>query len=251
MEPDLFRLQIPDAGRYLAKNGNLIKMQPWGASDPTAFRMYGLTVAFSACLLQRNLILLHAAGIILSDSVLLFAGTSGAGKSTLLARLIQRGHQVFSDDVCVLDGRRNGDGRWLAAASYPLLKLNKEGLDRYYPAVPLNRLWPDAEKFGVSFREHFNPDALPVKNIVLLGKSPLIAEITVEKLTGLRAFKALSACTYRPGLMNTLDQQQSHARVISGLIDHAGVIMVRRPDRTDDGLGLVSVIEEIMSRVRE
>ena len=246
VEPDMFRLQIPDAGRYLVKNGNLIQMEPRGASDPTAFRMYGLTVAFSACLLQRNLMLLHASGIIRAEAVFLFAGASGAGKSTLLARLMQRGHQIFSDDVCILDGRRDEQGRSLAAASYPLLKLDQKGLDRFFPASPRKKLWPDAEKFGVSFREGFNPDALPVKGVVLLEKAPMIAQIEVQELTGLHAFKALSACTYRPGLMSTLDQQKSHARVISGLIDHAGVFMVRRPARSDDGLELVSVIEEVM-----
>lgn len=250
VEPDMFRLQIPDAGRYLVKNGNLIQMEPRGASDPTAFRMYGLTVAFSACLLQRNLMLLHASGIIRAEAVFLFAGASGAGKSTLLARLMQRGHQIFSDDVCVLDGRKNEQGRSLAAASYPLLKLDQKGLDRFFPASPRKKLWPDAEKFGVSFREGFNPDALPVKGVVLLEKAPMIAQIEVQELTGLHAFKALSACTYRPGLMSTLDQQKSHARVISGLIDQAGVFVVRRPARSDDGLELVSVIEEVMGRIK-
>jgi hypothetical protein len=250
VEPDMFKLQIPDAGRYLVKNGNLIQMEPRGASDPTAFRMYGLTVAFSACLLQRNLMLLHASGIIRAEAVFLFAGASGAGKSTLLARLVQRGHQIFSDDVCILDGRKNEQGRSLAAASYPLLKLDQKGLDRYFPASPRKKLWPDAEKFGVSFREGFNPDALPVKGVVLIEIAPMIEEIEVQQLTGLHAFKALSACTYRPGLMSTLDQQKSHARVISGLIDQAGVFVVRRPARSDDGLELVSVIEEVMSRIK-
>jgi hypothetical protein len=50
--------------------------------------------------------------------------------------------------------------------------------------------------------------------------------------------------------MSTLDQQKSHARVISGLIDQAGVFVVRRPARSDDGLELVSVIEEVMSRIK-
>ncbi len=250
VDPDVFRLQIPDAGRYLVKNGSLVQMEPLSASDPTAFRMYGLTVAFSACLLQRNLMLLHASGIILSDAVFLFAGASGAGKSTLLARLMQHGHQIFSDDVCVLDGRKNEQERSLAAASYPLLKLDQEGLDRFFPASPRKKLWPDAEKFGVSFHEGFNPEALPVKGIVLLDKSPMIARAEVQELTGLQAFKALSSCTYRPGLMTTVDQQKSHARVISRLIDQAGVFMVRRPDRTDDGLELLSVIEAVMYRTK-
>ena len=248
-DPGLFKLQIPNAGRYLVENGRRLQMEPWGFSNPTAFRMYGLTIAFSACLLQRNLALMHASGIVRSGSVFLFAGASGAGKSTMIARLMQHGHRIFSDDVCVFDGQMDAQGRYLAAPSYPLIKLDAESVDRFFPTMPRNKLWPDAEKFGIGFHDHFHTQPLPVKGIILLSKSPGIRQIQVEKLEGVKAFEALAACTYRPGLIKTLSQQESHARVISGLINQTKVFRILRPTQPDDGSSLMSAIVEWMDQI--
>lgn len=248
VEPGLFRLQIPGEGRYLVTNGTRIQIEPRASSASTAFRMYVLTVAFSACLLQRNQTLLHASGIIISDSVFLFAGASGAGKSTLLARLMQRGHQVFSDDVCVFNGHRDKFGRWLAAATYPILKIHEEGLVNFFPESPRNKIWPDAEKFGISFHHHFFPEPLPVAGIALITKGDQIRQIEMETLVGLRAFEALAGCTYRPAFMQTIVQQQAHAKVISGLANGIPVYQFQRPVEAEDAGELASRVEGLMRK---
>lgn len=246
VEPGLFRLQIPGEGRYLVTDGNQLQIEPRKSGDLTAFRMYALTVAFSACLLQRNQTLLHASGIIISDSVFLFAGASGAGKSTLIARLMQRGHQVFSDDVCVFNGQRDQFGRWLAAATYPILKINEDGLRRFFPESPRNKIWPDTEKFGISFHHHFFPEPLPVAGIALITKDAQIRQIKMENLVGLRAFEALAGCTYRPGFMKTIEQKQAHAKVISGLANDIPVFQFQRPVEAEDAGELASWVEGLM-----
>ena len=246
MEPDIFRLHIPNTGRYRVQNGTLLQMEPRGASDPTAFRMYALTVAFSACLVQRNLMLLHASGIIRSDAVFLFAGASGAGKSTLLARLMQRGHRIFSDDVCVLDGRRNVQGSWLASASYPILKMHPEGIDRHFPTAVRWPLWPDDPKMGVGFHAAFHADTMPVSGVALIVRDASVRRVEVQQIEGVQAFGALAGCTYRPGLIHTPVQQSAITKVISGLADSVPIFQVRRPDDPDDGADLSAAVETLM-----
>ena len=46
----------------------------------------------------------HAGGFVADGGVWAIAGTREAGKSTTLARLAARGHEVFADDVLILDG---------------------------------------------------------------------------------------------------------------------------------------------------
>lgn len=248
IDPRCYRCQIPDAGRYVVTDGERLQLEPWGNADETAFRMYALTAAFSACLVQRNQMLLHASGVDLGGSVFLFAGASGAGKSTLLSLLMSGGDRLFSDDVCVFNGRKDDHGRWLASSSYPVMKLDEQGFHRFFPEAKKNRLWPDAEKYGVNFHDQFEPGPLPVMGVAIISKDPYVGKIQVEKLNGIKAFEKLSACTYRPGLIRTPSQQRLHALVVSGLVQDIPVYDVRRPEACNDGKDLMNALKLLMTR---
>lgn len=60
-----------------------------------------LVQAFMALLVQRRGLLLHAAGVVLGESALLFVGPCGAGKST--AARLSRG-RLLSDDLVTVTG---------------------------------------------------------------------------------------------------------------------------------------------------
>lgn len=247
IDPGVFKCQIPDVGRYLAKDGNLIRIERWSEADPVGFRMYALTVAFSACLAQRNRLLLHASAVNLGGAVFLIAGSSGAGKSTMLSHLIQRGLRFFSDDVCVLDGRKDEHDKWLVSSSYPILKLDEPGLIRFFPHSYRFKLWPDSEKYGARFHDQFEASALPIAGMAIIARDSNIYQIQVEKLQGIMAFEKLATCTYRPGFINSMQQQSTHARLVSGLAGDAPVYQLRRPDKQDDGNDLVKVLETLIN----
>jgi hypothetical protein len=247
ISPGIYRCLVPYVGRYVVTDGVRLQIEPWGNADQTAFRMYALTAAFSACLVQRNHMLLHASGVILNGAAFLFAGASGVGKSTLISHLMRRGYRIFSDDVCVFNGRKDIMGRWLTSSSYPVMKLEEQGLTRFFPDVDKQKIWPDAEKFAVSFHGQYEPTPLPANGIVIISKDHRVREILVEKVSGIMGFEKLSACTYRPGLIQTIAAQRMHAHIVSGLAHEIPVYAVRRPEEQDDGSDLVNELELLMN----
>ena len=95
-------LNIPDAARYLIRHGAEILVDPAPLASPGNVAAYLLGTAFGVLCHQRGIPPLHASAIEVDDGCVAFTGDSGAGKSTLAAALAARGHQVISDDVCVL-----------------------------------------------------------------------------------------------------------------------------------------------------
>ncbi len=71
----------------------------------------------------------HAAVVRIGEGVVLITGPSGRGKSTLAASLDASGATLIGDDAAVVDVR---DGRALASASYPSLRLLPDSLAALY-----------------------------------------------------------------------------------------------------------------------
>src|SRR5512139_856086 len=51
-------------------------------------------------------VILHAAGVVLGETMLVLAGRSGAGKSSLARALTERGARYATDELVVTDGER-------------------------------------------------------------------------------------------------------------------------------------------------
>jgi hypothetical protein len=117
-------LNIPEAARYLIRSGSEILVDQAPEADAGDVSAYLLGTAFGVLCHQRGMPPLHASAIDVVDGCVAFVGDSGAGKSTMVAALAARGHQVISDDVCVLDRGEQGIRAW-------------PGLNRL-------RLWEDA-----------------------------------------------------------------------------------------------------------
>jgi hypothetical protein len=246
VDRDVFRLQVPGVGRYLVRHGKELWMEASPNADPSAFRMYALTYAMSACLVQRRLTLLHASGILLNSKVILFAGESGVGKSTIIRRFYQKGYTIFTDDVCVLDGRINENGQMAASASYPLIKLDSTVLARHFPDAHPMSLWPDSEKKGLGFHHTFDAGWHPIACVMVISKDPESPMMKMEHLHGLRAFRKLAECVYRKSLIRAVDQQAGMTRILTTLAGSTPVLSVSRTGCSDDGTALPDLLEELI-----
>ena len=109
-------------------------IRPAGASadlfDYAAFHARKwMTTAFVAA--HPDLIWLHAAAASRNGAAILLAGPAGAGKSTLLVRLVERGWDLFADDVLAL---RPTGGEALPLPFSPEVRVIPRAPEQAWPA---------------------------------------------------------------------------------------------------------------------
>lgn len=97
------QIGLAGVGRYRLENGRRVVLAPAEGADLAATRVFLFGSVLGMLCHQRGLLPLHAAAVTIEGRVVALAGTSGAGKSTLCARLVQRGHRLITDDLCIID----------------------------------------------------------------------------------------------------------------------------------------------------
>ena len=101
--------------------------------DPTADPLYVSAVVtgelFSVVLRQRGMLVLHGSGVSKDGQAVGFIGDSGWGKSTLAASLVERGWELLTDDLLVVDGLGPG-GIPTAVPTHPSMRLSSEAVER-------------------------------------------------------------------------------------------------------------------------
>jgi hypothetical protein len=101
-------IAIDDVGRFLVQQGRRIIVQPLSNAADEHLRLFLYGAAFSALLIQRGLMPLHASAVVIAGRGVAFAGPRGHGKSSLAAAFAARGHAVLSDDKIVARPRPDG-----------------------------------------------------------------------------------------------------------------------------------------------
>ena len=126
---------FPSGVRFLVENGESIRYEvDSGATtragarvDDVHLRALFWAIPFTALVLQRGLLAIHASGVSVAEDVVAFAGASGAGKSTLAAALAGRGYALFTDDVLIVDPDAGDEG--LPCWGFQNLKLFPDAID--------------------------------------------------------------------------------------------------------------------------
>lgn len=95
-------------------------------ADQVVPRIYG----------QQGSFVLHSAGVVIDNSLVLLLGKSGQGKSTLTGYFGSADHDLIGDDAVILNSRKN---RILGEAVYPSLRMfpdSHETISRGWIASP-------------------------------------------------------------------------------------------------------------------
>jgi hypothetical protein len=123
---------------------------------------------------------LHASVFGLNGSAVALAGPSGAGKSTLAALLAARGHEVLTDDICVVDAVNEAS----VLPSTPRLRLWRDALDYLgIAAEGLPRAFSRREKYLIEGSEWAGTAPRKLAAIVLLSRKAGGA-VAIERLRG-------------------------------------------------------------------
>ncbi len=133
VEPGQFRIEVPDAGIFVARAtgpgpGSIEIACP---CDPDFARIRALLtgLVWGALCHLRAMPILHASVVLRGDRAIAFCGESGQGKSSMAAWMVSHGWCLLCDDICALS--LAGD----PPASQPVLA---------YPAAARLKLWSDA-----------------------------------------------------------------------------------------------------------
>lgn len=141
-------VRFTHGARILVRDGHEVTVQFDPESDPDgdpSWLLHGWAVPLAA--MQRGELTLHAATLRIGEAVVAIAGRPGAGKSTTAVGLNSRGHQLFTDDVALLEFR--GDEAWITpfASNIHLLSDAAEALGIDFSALPPLALGRDKAAF--------------------------------------------------------------------------------------------------------
>jgi hypothetical protein len=225
IEGDDALLVIPPAGRFLARGGRELLVQPGAGVSPRNLRLYLLGSAFGAILHQRGLLPLHANAVVVEGRAIGFMGHPGAGKSTLAAWFHDRGFDVLADDVCVVTPRP--DGAPLAHPGIPRLRLWREALEAGgRDASAYDRAFDDLDKYTVPTDLERVLPAVPLSHLYLLEKAD--GPPTVARLEGSAAVEAMIANTYRGAYVRMMGTTRQHLLACAELARTVPVFRARR-----------------------
>ncbi|MGO4255213.1 hypothetical protein [Marmoricola sp. RAF53] len=221
---DVCGIEVPDVGRYEARRGTEIVVDPLPDADPKAVRVFLLGSAMGATMMLRGALVLHGNAFRIGDACAVVVGHSGAGKSTLAAEFDRRGFDVLSDDVVPVDGAG------LALPGYPRIKLWEDALDRLgRSTADLERIHDAHEKFQVPL-ERGALAPLPLRWVFVLEKHAG-DDLRLEPAHGAVAFSLLHEHTYRNDLVLG-DGAAAHLQQCAALLGRARLTRVLRPAAT-------------------
>lgn len=174
-----------------------------------------LTPILNECFRRNRAFLLHASGVEINNSSLLFIGSGGAGKTTLSLYLVRNGFRFLGDDLVLIS--REGDT--LKAFSFPIPIHITMNTVRYFPELEkltdsdggwkkqffrIDRIFPGciAEKAdpGILFFIGLKPGGMH----------------RIEKIQHAEAYRRLMAASF---FVTNRQHSRNHFQMLSELID--------------------------------
>ncbi|MEA3052166.1 MAG: hypothetical protein QOG72_1069 [Sphingomonadales bacterium] len=218
-------LVVPPVGRFFARGGRDMLVEPAAGASARNLRLFLLGSALAVIVHQRGLLPLHANAMVVEGRAIGFMGHPGAGKSTLAAWFHDRGFDVLADDVCIVTS--GPDGRPLAHPGIPRLRLWREALEAGgRDAAAYERSFDDMDKYTVPTDLERLLPPVPLSHLYLLEKAE--GEPSVERLEGAAAVEAMIANTYRGAYVRLMGTTRQHMLACAELARTVPVFRARR-----------------------
>lgn len=244
--PGRFLMRVPNGLIFYVEDGSRVTyQQPSNVTDREVM-LFLLGSAWGALCYQRNLLPIHASGIIHHGNVYAFTGPSGAGKSTLCAALSHRGHPFFADDVLVIDPN--------TLSTDPVCYAGQKDLKLWSDALALTnakKKTPVREAEGFE-KFYANPAVFAESTKGYLRQLYLLTSlndkvdgepITVAPIKGVVSARKLLDAVYRRVFANDIVGQKMLFEWLAKLIQHVDVYRFDRPmnrSQFDDGVDFMS-----------
>lgn len=213
--------------RFYVERGERITIMRNGHDDWDFIRLFLLAPVIGALLHQRQVIPLHAGGVVIDGGAVLLSGQSGAGKSTTTAALHRAGYPLIADDVAVI---KKGDPQPTVEPGVPFVKLWKNSFDVLQQEVPeAGRIREAIEKYFVPVQD-LVAQPYPIRRIYILEKSSTITEPEIKPLSSIDTVHHLRLGTYRYYYLLGLGGEAAHFQISFQLGNQGIVKHLTRPE---------------------
>lgn len=236
-----FLLDVPEVARYLALDGNRVRIEPASGAAPGDIRLYLLGTVLGALMHQRGLLVLHAGAVEVNGQAMAFAGPSGAGKSTLVAHLRQRGYRLIGDDMLPIS--LDAAGMPWAQPGFARIKLWQDALRHlHHDPEHLVRDHSRLEKFHLRVESELREAPLPLARVFVLSNNVLDEDIRLEPFRGLDGVLTLVRASYKPRHVKGMGLGALQFQTCSRVASRAPVLKLVRPK-------VMARLEEVMDRL--
>jgi hypothetical protein len=240
-QPELSIFRLPDGGPWIRYadgvsfriDRSLESIQGWWLPPRELGDALGylLGPVLGLLLRLRGRVCMHAGGVVIQGSALLFMGAEGAGKSTTTAALVQRGHRFLTDDIAPLHETPDG---FVVQPGVPRIFL-EPGSIRALDVAPghvrrQSSTWDKSFLPCLPEDPNWANEGFPLKALYLLKRDDRRQLPAVcQPLTGFNAMTAIVAQTYA---RRTLDahQRADEFQFVSRLLERVRVVEVHFPE---------------------
>lgn len=240
--PGQFLLFVDNIAGYYTEGGHTITIQPDPGSNQADVRLFLLGSAFGALIHQRGMLPMHGSSLLIHKKAYIFSGISGAGKSTLAAGLIQRGHELLSDDISVVALSENGLP--VVYAGYPGVRLWADSLMKLgMDPENYTRVRSKLNKHHMHVQDQFHSESVNLGGVYVL-QTKNSEGLVLEELRGVEKFNVLKNNTYRLNFIRGLKNSEAHFRHISALASHCRIKKITRSSKSFSLDELLDAVEK-------
>jgi hypothetical protein len=164
-----------------------------------------------------------------------FAGPSGVGKSTAAALLNSLGYQLVADDILPVRFNRNSiPGAWPYLRR---LKLHRQPIaDLGFTQTEMVSEAFDKEKYFVYPKHAADDQWSRIDRVYLLETDPTCPQISIDRITGAEAVRALVDQTYHFKFILGSDRVRDHLALCAYLASRIAIYRMRRPPSFTAGI---------------
>ena len=251
---DSCQITIEGIARYRIEQGQRIlldRRMPRGVdpvADPGDVRLFLLGSALGALLHQRHWLPLHVSALKTPAGAWAFTGHSGAGKSTMSAWLhFMHQWPLITDDVAVI---KPTDSDPLLHPGPARVKLWRDALKALGIGTEgLVRDLMRADKFHIMMNKGVRYDAHRLNALVQLERAEEGEEASLEKVSGIDAFRIVMGAIYRPELGSEFNSDKKLMDEGVRLAQKIRVYRFRRPWSLEDmDKNLKPLLDEIQAQ---
>lgn len=254
---DRCQITVEGIARYRVEEGQRIlldRRMPHGMdsiANPGDVRLFLLGSALGALLHQRHWLPLHVSALNTPAGAWAFTGHSGAGKSTISAWLhFSQQWPLITDDVAVI---KPDDSEPLLHPGPARAKLWRDALKALgIETEGLVRDLMRADKFHLMMNKGVRYDAHRLSALVQLERADEGEEASLQKLSGIEAFKTVMGAIYRPELGGEFNTDEQLMRESIRLAQQISVYRFRRPwSLYDMDKSLKPLLDEISAQANK